>query len=63
MICNVEKGYNLREAANLLGITVSTARYWARIGKIHAKKITGTRRWIVLESEITRLQNYVIDKN
>ena len=53
----MEKGYNLIETAKLLGIKVTTARYWARIGKIHAKKIAGTRRWIVMESEIRRLQN------
>ena len=60
---SVEIGYNLCEVASLLGITVSTARYWARIGKINAKKIAGTRRWIVLESEIKRLQNDAVDKN
>jgi predicted site-specific integrase-resolvase len=53
----MEKGYNLIDTAKALGIKVSTARYWARIGKIRAKKIAGTRRWIVMESEIKRLQD------
>ena len=53
----IEKGYNLVEVANLLGITVRTARGWARDGRIRANKIAGTRRWIVSESEIRRLQN------
>ena len=52
----VEKGYSLIEAAKLLGVMPSTARYWARTGKISAKKIAGTRRWIIMESEIKRLQ-------
>jgi predicted site-specific integrase-resolvase len=55
----MEKGYNLIDTSRMLGIKVSTARYWARIGKIHAQKIAGTRRWIVMESEIKRLQNNV----
>ena len=56
---SVQKGYNLREVADLLGIKVRTARYWVRIGKINAQKITGTTRWIVFESEIKRLQGDV----
>ena len=52
----MEKGYNLLEAANYLGIKVRTARQWVHDGKMSATKIPGTRRWIVMESEVRRLQ-------
>ncbi|HCJ37864.1 MAG TPA: DNA-binding protein [Erysipelotrichaceae bacterium] len=52
----MEKGYNLKEVAELLGIRVRTARQWVKDGKIKAHKIPGTNRWMVLESEIKRLQ-------
>lgn len=52
----VEKGYNMIEAAELLGVKVRTVRGWAQTGKINASKIPGTDRWIVKESEIRRLQ-------
>lgn len=51
-----EKGYNLIEAAELLGIKVRTMRKWAQTGKAKAKKIPGTNRWVIMESEIRRLQ-------
>lgn len=53
----MEKGYSLREAADLLGMKVRTIRQWVHDGKIRAVKITGSRRWIVMESEIRRLQS------
>ena len=53
----MEKVYNLREASGYLGVTVRTLRYWAQIGSIKAKKIAGTRRWIITETELKRLQN------
>lgn len=52
----MEKGYSLRQAADALGIKVRTARHWVSIGRIKANKIPGTRRWLILESEIKRLQ-------
>lgn len=52
----MEKGYNLNDTAMMLGIKVRTARVWVRNGKIKANKIAGTNRWIVMESEIRRLQ-------
>ena len=58
----IEKGFNLIEAADLLGIKVRTARQWAQTGKMKANKIPGSERWIVMESEIKRLQG-VQDKN
>ena len=52
----MEKGYNLIEASELLGIKVRTIRKWVKDGKCKARKITGTNRWIVMESEIKRLR-------
>lgn len=52
----MEKGYNLNEVANLLGVRVRTVRLWVKKGKIKANKIPGTNRWVVLESEVKRLQ-------
>lgn len=52
----MEKGYSLREVADLLGLRVRTIRQYVHDGKIKANKITGSRRWIVMESEVRRLQ-------
>ena len=52
----MEKGYSLIETAEFLGIKVRTARQWVHDGKIQATKIPNSRRWIVMESEIKRLQ-------
>jgi len=52
----IEKGYSIVQASKLLGLQVSTVRAWARTGRIKAKKIAGSNRWIILESEILRLQ-------
>lgn len=59
----MEKGYNLIEVANLLGIKVRTAREWVHNGKIKANKIPNSRRWIVMESEVERLQGVRKDEN
>lgn len=52
----VEKGYSIVETAKALGMQVVTVRRWAQAGRIKAHQIPGTRRWVVLESEIKRLQ-------
>lgn len=52
----MERGYNLIQVSELLGIKVRTVREWVHNGKLNANKIPGTNRWIVLESEIRRLQ-------
>ena len=51
-----ERGYNLKDVADLLGLKVRTVRQWVHDGKIQATKIPNSRRWIVMESEIKRLQ-------
>ena len=56
-MADVEKGYNLNQVASLLGIKVRTVRKWVAEGIIAAHKIAGTSRWIVMESEVRRLQN------
>lgn len=58
---SVEKGYNLNEVAEFLGLKVRTVRQWVKDKKIKATKIPDSHRWIVMESEIRRLQNG--DKN
>lgn len=58
---SIERGYNLNEVAELLGLKVRTVRQWVKDGKVKATKIADSRRWIVTESEIRRLQNG--DKN
>ena len=56
-MAEIEKGYNLLQVAELIGLKVRTVRLWAQTGKIKANKIPGTRRWIVSESEVKRLLN------
>lgn len=53
----MEKGYSVIQASELLGVKSRTIRGWIYDGKIQAQKITGTRRWIIMESEIKRMQN------
>ena len=50
------KYYTLRQASNLLGIKVRTAREWLRQGKLHAEKDKVSGRWKVSETEIKRLK-------
>lgn len=52
-----EKHYNLREAAEILGIKIRTAREWVHKGKLRAHKYPVSNRWYVAESEIERLRN------
>lgn len=58
---DMEKNYNLKEAAYLLGITVRTAREWVHNGKMKAKKyvVKGVygKGWYVNENEIKRIQS------
>ena len=56
-MAEIEKGYNLLQVAELIGLKVRTVRLCAQTGKIKATKIPGTSRWIVSESEVKRLLN------
>ena len=51
-----EKRYNLRQAAELLGIKVRTVREWIRLDKIKAEKYECSNRWFITEGEISRLR-------
>lgn len=53
----MEKGYNVIQTAELLGVRARTIRGWIYAGKIRAQKLADTRRWIILESEIERMRN------
>lgn len=52
----MEKCYNLKEAADLLCVKVTTVRKWVREGKLKANKLAEADRWIVYESEIKRVR-------
>lgn len=51
-----ERYYSLKDAAQILGIKIRTARQWVHDGKMKAVKYQGMNRWYVLESEIRRLK-------
>lgn len=53
----MEKRYNLKQASDMLGIKVRTAREWVHKGKLRAHKYPVSNRWYVSESEIKRLRN------
>lgn len=52
----IEKTYNIRQAADLLGIKVRTVREWIRLGKLNGTKYDCSNRWFISESEIKRLR-------
>ena len=52
----VERRYNIRQAAELLGIKVRTVRAWINEGKLNAQKYECSNRWFIPESEITRVR-------
>lgn len=52
----MERGYSAIESAKLIGISYRTMRKYLGNGTVKANKIPGTRRWIIMESEIKRLQ-------
>ena len=47
--------YKMEELAKLLNVKVRTTREWAKLGKIKAKKIPGTKAWIIPVEEVERL--------
>ena len=47
--------YKMEELAKLLNVKVRTTREWAKLGKIKAVKIPGTKRWIIPAEEVERL--------
>lgn len=57
----MEKDYNIRQAAELLGIKVRTVRQWIADGKIRAKKYSFSRRWFISADEIMRVKGEQTD--
>lgn len=55
----MERGYSVVETSKYLGIKVRTVREWIRLGKIHATKLEGSNRWVIMESEIKRIRGDV----
>lgn len=53
----MEKMYNLREASELLGISVRTLRLWITKGILIAKKYENGRNLIISEKEIERIKD------
>ena len=52
----MEKGYSINQAAKMIGIKARTIREWIRIGRLYAIKLTGSRKWLIPESEIDRIR-------
>lgn len=52
----MEKYYNLKETAEILGVTIRTLREWIKDGFMLAHKYPNKRMWFVSQSEINRLQ-------
>ena len=47
--------YNIRQAANILGLKVRTIREWIRTGKLKASKYPVSNRWFISDEEIARV--------
>ena len=52
----VEKNFNIKQTARILGIQVRTVREWIKKGKISAKKYNSCPMWFISEKEIDRIQ-------
>ena len=53
----IEQYYNIRAAAQLLGVPVRTIRYWIHKGVIKAVQYTNRGKWYISESEINRIRS------
>lgn len=53
----MEKYYNIRAAAQLLGMTVRTVRQWVYDEKIKAVQYARRGKWYISETEINRVRN------
>ena len=52
----------LREAADVAGIKIRTARKWVALGKIKAEKDAKSKRLVISDSEIERLRHDYKDR-
>ena len=57
---DMEKVYNLKEAAEILGVSVRTLRYWIQTGVVHSGKYKTSKRRYIFESEIKRMQEQLL---
>lgn len=55
--------YYLRDAADMCGMKIRTAREWIKLGKLEAHKKRGSRMWLVSEDEINRVRGIINDNN
>lgn len=53
----MEKQYNIKEAAEILGIAVRTVREWIKTRKISAHKYPNGKHLFIAQSEIDRIQS------
>lgn len=53
----MEQYYNIRAAAQLLGMTVRTVRQWVHDGKIKAVQYARHGKWYISETEINRIRS------
>lgn len=53
----MEQNYNIRAAAQLLGVPVRTIRYWIHKGVIKAVQYTNRGKWYISGSEINRIMS------
>ena len=53
----MEQYYNIRAAAQLLGMTVRTVRQWVHDGKIKAVQYANRGKGYIPESEINRIRS------
>ena len=52
----MEKYYNIRAAAQLLGMILRKVRQWVHDGKIKAVQYANRGKWYIPESEINRIR-------
>lgn len=57
----MDKGYGVVETAQYLGIKARTVREWIHNGKLNAQKLSGSKRWVITESEIRRVRGDKIE--
>lgn len=62
----MERNYDIRQAANVLGLKTRTVREWIRQGKIKGFKYGLSNRWFIAESELQRIREGItrnVDKH
>ena len=52
----MEKQYDLKDTADILGVKIRTLRDWIKKGKITAKQYSNCGKLFIAQSEIERIQ-------